>query len=509
MKCTVVVGGIENINWKSKVADTFVEDFVYEVPKNFSIKDLQKSVNTDVNEEVKLVLSEGLLNHLDLLEQLQSGVKILLVYAPLEYVLAREAEQNGEPTNAHIEHLVMKWISDSKAIWKMYLSDPDKVIVCGLDLFDLASEKVWQKVFGTVSFNAASNNNNGDSLAKVEQNFQFLATQLLRIKYQETARISSEVRNILEDLDTVSLMINTSETDSIEKNQISKVSDVCLISLNVLAGCVKDFKKKDSKFEQNKRELKNLKERKAQEIDKLELDLAEALDANFALQVEVGKQRTELDRVNSQNKILLEEKEVNQAQFNIIQSKLEALQAETQLLTLQVGQLEEEIESVDAIASSVPALQVENKNLISTNSQLKQEISKLEEAKAAGNNNAQEIELLDLQVNQLHEELEETYLKLTEQTDRADYRLSKIIGLEDKLIKVNTDYDLLRNECSSHKHRIKELQSKLTFSNRFENNHELLNEVQSLQERLESVYLNKNVMSIALSQGKNYKASSM
>ena len=524
MKCTVVVGGIENINWKNKVTDTFFEGSIYELPKNVSIKDLQKSVNSDTNDEVKVVLSEDLLNHSEIFEQLQGDDQVLLVYAPPEYVLAWEAEQNGELTNSQIERSVNKWITDAKAIWKMYLSDPDKVLVCGLDSFDLASEKVWQEVLGIAPVKPSSNKNIGDSLTKVNQHFQFLSTQLLRLKYAETARTSSEVNNVLEDLDTVSLMVSTFETDSIAKNQISDVSDVCLISLNELIGCVDNLQKSYSISEQSKCDLEDLKEKQTQEIEKLEIDLTEALDANCALQIEFGKQKVDFDKLDNQNQSKLKQ-------------EVEELQAEAQLLKLQVGQLEEELESVDVIASSVPQMRAENESLISTNKHLKQEISKLEQANAAEKSDNQELELLILQVNQLHEELEETYVKYKEITDKAEYRLSKISGLEDQLTKVNTDYESLRDECSSHKlriqdlqeklaasitkiddlnaqcksHRVKteELQSNLNFFNKFENNHELLSEIQLLQERLESVYLTKNVMPIALSQGKNYKSSSV
>ncbi|MDO6709107.1 hypothetical protein Q4567_00095 [Aliiglaciecola sp. 2_MG-2023] len=585
MNCTVVVGGISNIDWKDKIINTVVEEAIYTLPNNIALKNInlvevvesKKSTNKGSESKVNLVFSERLLDNLSFTEQLKVDDKVLLIYSPPEYALARAAKQSGTIDSQQITRLLNKWAADTKTIWNAYLSNPESVHVTSLDTIDTSPTKFWSELLGEYSDNLIVCEKGASDSVTIDNHIDELAVQLLRLEYFEDARVSSEINNLLEDLDMISVLANV-EAES--NASIGNIPNLCIDSLKSLASAVTDMKDAFDKVENRNITLEN----QIKENEHLKVELSDALEANCELQTAFGNQKLDLEKQKSEEiqkleSELNEAKKTNQQSLDKLQlecekqkeivstltqensklgqgvkeskQQLDELDAECKLLTLQVGQLEEELESAEVTSASEAKLRSENMELKKTNERLNLEIDELKNVVKDNLVVNDDNKLLTLQVGQLQEELEEVYAKLSEVTEKAEFRLGKISGLE-KLIKTEkTQIESLDKMVSEQKlqlinlektdksqkyqfvdmekeindlklqlvdlqkansvkqNKIEELQRMLVDSNTASNDSELMAEIQLLQERLERVYLERNVMSIPLLHGDTYKTHKM
>ncbi|WP_428243087.1 hypothetical protein [Gynuella sp.] len=205
----------------------------------------------------------------------------------------------------------------------------------------------------------------------------------------------------------------------------------------------------------------------------------------------------QLEHEKSSNQKLLTEQSripelqqaINRLEYQLAESDQQNKEynSENQLLILQIQQLQEELAQLESITQQLEQEKSSNQKLLAEQSripELQQKIDKLEHNLAEIDQQNKEYDsenqLLTLQVQQLQEELEQTFLEAKSQGEQAKESQSSLQQKDQQIKQLQTEIDTLKNNPRADTSPVTELESE---------NELLLLQVAQLQEELEHYFL--------------------
>jgi hypothetical protein len=339
-------------------------------------------------------------------QTLNSDKTFAFFFCSPEYYLAKIEDATGDGEKIDQQECLDNWLEGARKIWEFYVCYPDSTLLINIE--DVAKDPLStaSKVFEFLGceLDDIDNNQGPNSVDTAMLNpIEKLSLLLIQNMKLETIKASSELNEQYENLAMTSILADSALSYDASERASLRLSE-CQKLITVISTSQVQLESDSATLAASNSELiednAKLKAEFATRTPALETSLSEFTTENELALLQIKQLQDELSEsatLTSSNSVLIIDNEKLKAEFatrsSAIETSYSELTAENELALLQINQLQEEFE-----ATYLNGEKVKGELAVGATS-LETQLTKLKA----------ENELAAVQINQLEKELETTY----------------------------------------------------------------------------------------------------